>query len=68
MLYFSAQIKPLKEFIVNRACYDTFTLEIFKSGVTQRTNLTKDMKLDHAKKNGIYYVNTYISHLYRNLI
>lgn len=26
------------------------------------------MKLDHAKKNGIYYVNTYIHHQYRNLI
>lgn len=26
------------------------------------------MKLDHAKKNGIYCVNIYISHQYRNLI
>lgn len=53
---------------MNRTCCDTFTPEIFNSGVTQRFNVAKDKKLDHAKRNGIYYVNTYISHQCRNLI
>lgn len=48
--------------------HNTFPPEIFNSGVTRRFNLAKDKKLDHAKRSAIYYVNTYISHQYRNLI
>lgn len=61
-------MKPLKKFFVNRTRYDTFTPEIFNSGVTQRISVAKDKKPDHAKRSGIYCVNTYISHQYGNLI
>lgn len=53
---------------MNTTCCDTLTPEIFSNGATQRFNVAKDKKLDHAKRSGIYYVNTFISHQYRNLI